>query len=227
MNRRLKKYADKQSLQYRNEEFLEELKARRCEKKKRYNFFNKKFVSASAALVVLTVCLLCVFLIKPAMDGDSNHQDEPTTPPKKYQAGYHDVVNSNLEEVNEALDYFSFATGEHIQKYTDKEYGDILFYSILYTDEDELTTIDFKIGVNPDYEVVAKLFDKEYTHKGTVAAYEVQYDETLVCEDGIYVFTEKGKITTDREIIYIEAELVRFDENSNFIETLNEIIQAK
>lgn len=225
MNRRLKKYAEKQLLQYRNVEFLKELKGRVRKKKKQHNFFNKKFVAAGVAFVTITVVILCIFLIKPAMNGDFNYQDKPTTPAKEYRGENQKVLNSNLREVNEALDYLSFATGDSIQKCIDKEYGDTLYYSIIYTDDDELSMFDFKICVNPDYKMMG--FDKEYTQNGTVASYELQYKETASCEEGIYFFSEIAKITTECEIIFIEAEIVKFDANSNFIETLNEIIQAK
>lgn len=240
MNRKLKKYTEKQMAQYRNEEFLEKLKSRQREKTNQHHFYNKKFVSLfvslSAVLVTATVVLLCVFLIKPAAtDSDVGPQaplqsepviEEPTNEisPKKYLGGSQ-IVDSNLNEVNDALNYFSFATGGRIKKHTDEQYNETLYYFLTYTSEDELSTFEFKICVNPDYKLDE--MDEEYDREGVVASREIKFSETVNCEDGIYFFTESGRITTDREIILINAEIIGFEENSNFIELLNQIIQEK
>lgn len=242
MNRKLKKYAEKQSTQFRNEDFLEELKVRQREEKNWHGFLNKRVVSLSVslsiAIITLTVALLCVLFNKPTtqnMDGKPQVSlqidpvnDEPPNEivqPKEYLSDNRISVDSDLNEMNGDLNDFSFVAGEDIKKYIDKEYNEILYYYFNYTSDDELSSIEFKICVNPDYKMVGA--DKEYDNEGTVASQEIQYSETVKCEDDIYFFTESGKIMTDQEIILIDAEIIGLEENSNFIEILNEIIQAK
>ena len=242
MNRELKKYAEKQSIQYRNEEFLEELKVRQREGKKEHRFFNKKLVSLYASLGVvlatIMVVLLCVFLIKPSTtttDIESQTpiymepaQEEPVhdmIPVKEYLEENMEKEDCDLTDVNNALSYISFSAGDHIQKIIDKKYKEILYYYFSYTSDDELVMLKFRVCGNPDYKMDGE--SKEYAQKGNVASYEIQYSETVNCDDDIYFFTESGRITTDREIILIDAEIIGFEENSNFIELLNEIIQEK
>lgn len=243
MNRKLKKYAEKQMAQYRNDEFLEELKSCQREKKNQHVSFNKKVVSLcvylSVAIITLTVALLCVFLIKPTTSDAGVEtqtplqaepiQEKPTPQEVKPGKGYLEenltVEDCGMEEVNSSLYYLSFLIESSVKKNTDKLYNETLFYQFGYTCANELANFKFKICVNPDYKMVE--MDEEYEKEGTVASYEIQYSETVNFEDDIYFFTESAKITTDREIILIDAEIIGFEENSNFIEILNEIIQAK
>lgn len=242
MNRKLKKYAEKQLAQYRNEEFLEELKTYRREKIKRHGFSNKKIVSLcvslSVVLVTLMVTLLCVFLIKPTTTDTNVTPQEPLqiepkneepikeiSPIKYYKGENRKSVYSDLNEINSVLNGFSLVVGDNIEKRIDEEYKEVLYYYLNYTGEDELSTIEVKICVNPDYKMEEA--EKEYAQEGIVATQIIQYNEEVRAEDDLFFFTEIGVIKTDHETIVVTAEIIGLEENSNFIELMNEIIKAK
>ena len=234
MNKQLKKYADKQLNVYRNEGFLNELKAKQKETqmKNRRKKILPICLSTGSALVMLAVALLCVFLINPpAVPADPDNteqkgQKEEEVEKKTYLETDQIFKGSNLEELNGALTYFSFSgDGFTVDKCVDSHYNETLYYYVTYTDEEGLYLIYFTILTNPNYTIENS--EDGYDLQGTVASYAVKYFENSESEDGIFFFTDNGVITTGKEKIYLNAEIIGFDEDSGFIEMLNTLVSAK
>ena len=236
MNKKLKKYAEQQLLSYQNEDFLMELKEKQKERQKENGKSRKRLISigfsVGGAVVAIAIVLLCVFLIHPPKTevGDIPQtpiQLEPTQDnPKKEYGVEEKSAESSVEELNSDLQFVVLKGDAYqIKKYIDDIYNDTLYYYFMYNSEDELATFTFKISANPDYKLDGA--DKQHERQGTVATFAIRYDEEVNCEDDIYFFTESGVIKTDHETIVVTAEIIGFDENSHFIELLNEIIKAK
>ena len=235
MNKQLKKYADKQLNVYRNEGFLNELKAKQKETqmKDRRKKILPICLSTGSALVMLAVALLCVFLINPPTvpadnaDHDNTEQTEQEEVVQKtYLETNQTIEESSLEELNGALNCFSFdGDGFVVDKYVDNFYNETLYYYVTYTDEEGLYLIHFTILTNPNYTIENS--EDGYDLQGTVASYAVKYFENSESEDGIFFFTDNGVITTGKEKIYLNAEIIGFDEDSGFIEMLNTLVSAK
>ena len=235
MNKQLKKYADKQLNVYRNEGFLNELKAKQKETqmKDRRKKILPICLSTGSALVMLAVALLCVFLINPPTvpadnaDRDNTEQTEQEEVVQKtYLETNQTIEESSLEELNGALKCFSFdGDGFVVDKYVDNFYNETLYYYVTYTDEEGLYLIHFTILTNPNYTIENS--EDGYDLQGTVASYAVKYFENSELEDGIFFCPDNGVITTGKEKIYLNAEILGFDEDSGFIEMLNTLISAK
>lgn len=236
MNKKLKKYVEQQLLPYQNEAFLTDLKEQQRDRRKERKEKHKKLISVcfavGGAVAAIVVVSLCVFLINPPQPNRGEIPQVPSqlepaqeNPPKIYSGGQISV-DCGIEEINSALQFVTIESSVyHINKFIDDVYNDTLFYHLIYTSEDELETVTLKISVNPDYKLNA--VDNQYERQGTVATFAIQYDEEVKYEDGIYLFTESGVIKTDHEIIVVTAEIIGLEENSNFIELMNEIIKAK
>lgn len=236
MNKKLKNYVEQQLLPYQNEAFLTDLKEqqrdRRKERKEKYKKLIPVCFSIGGAVAAIAVILLCVFLINPSQidRGESPQapsQLEPVqeNPPKIYSGGQINV-DCEIEELNDDLQFIALSGNNYlISKFIDDVYDDTLYYHLIYSSEDELETVTLKVSMNPDYRLEG--VDKQYERTGTVATFVIQYDEEVNYEDEIYFFTESGVIKTDHEIIVVTAEIIGLEENSNFIELMNEIIKAK
>ena len=234
MNRKLKKFANKQLKRYQNEDFLNELKAKQKESK--MNNKHKKFIpiclSTSSAVIMLAVALLCVFLIKPPVvsdnvrDNQPDNKQEEVIPPKTYSEDNQVSEDSDTEELNGALNSIKFC-GDNLSvvKYTDSHYNETLYYSVVYSSDEDPFYVDFKVLTNPDYTI--DFGEMVYNQQGTVASYEIQYVENCEQDEDIFSFTDSAVIKTDKETIYINAEIFGFEGSSGFIELLNEIIQTK
>ena len=241
MNRKLKKYANKQLKRYRNEDFLNELKSKQKEMKK--NNDRKKFIpiclSTSSALVMLAVALLCVFLIKPPVvaDDTTEHINKPTeqteteqeTKEKTYGEGNQCIKDSDLDELNSELKYFNcaFDGGDYyITRNVYSHNDETKYYLVTYTSEDGFFNVEIIILTNPNYNIDYSYMI--YNKEGTIASHEIQYVEHCESDDdGMFRFTGSGAIITDKEKIYMNTDYFTFDEESIFIEMLNEIIIAK
>ena len=246
MNRKLKKYANKQLKRYRDEDFLNELKSKQKEMKK--NNDRKKFIpiclSTSSALVMLAVALLCVLLIKPPVkvvdnnstnvidnvtDRDNTEQTEQKQEEieqKTYMETNQSLTSSSLEEMNGALSSFSFnGDGFIVDKCVDSFYNETLYYYVTYNDEEGLYFMEFTVLTNPNYTI--ENVEDGFVLQDTVASYALKYYERSEEEDDMFIFTDRGVITTGKEKIYLDVEIYSFDENNPFVETLNKMIIAK
>ena len=237
MDKKLKKYAEKQLAPYQNEKFLMELKSKINEQKKEKANKRKKFVSMwlsfGGTIAVIVVVLICVFVIKPANNIQENSQTpiqiEPNSEEilqKKYLEENRKTLEVTLEELNSILQDISFC-GENcsVKKIIDNYYNEQLYYYVTYNDNEGFIQADFTISVNPNY-IIDSAY-KEYDRQGIVASFEIQYAEDSEIEEGMFFFTDSGVIKTEHEVIYTNAEIIGFDDNNNFIEMLNEIIEAK
>ena len=181
---------------------------------------------------MLAVALLCVFLIKPPVvsdhvrDNQPDNKQEEVIPPKTYSEDNQVSEDSDTEELNGALNSIKFC-GDNLSvvRYTDSHYNETLYYSVVYSSDEDPFYVDFKILTNPDYTI--DFGEMVYNQQGTVASYEIQYVENCEQDEDIFSFTDSAVIKTDKETIYINAEIFSFEEDSCFIDLLNEIIQTK
>ena len=221
MNKKFKKYVDDQLTLYQNEEFLKELKLKQKERSDEKGVARPKKValccSIGAAVLTLIILLMCVFLIKPVNDTDF---------PRTYLEEDQQVEACELAELNEDLRCVSFHLGDSvINKHTDERHKETLFYTVSYISDDMLVQILFTVVTNSNYK--ADGADIEYDRDGLIASYELRYEEEATFEDDIYIFSEKGIISTEYEIIVIDGGVVGLEEDSHFTEILNEIIRTK
>ena len=110
-----------------------------------------------------------------------------------------------------------------IQRCVDGKYLETLYYFVTYTNEDDLIQADFTVIVNPDYKKEEETYDKE----GTVASFPLVYWENSECEDDLYFFTESGVIKTNKERVFVTAEITAFESEGNFVGLLNDVITKK
>ncbi|MBR4800616.1 MAG: hypothetical protein IK048_02975 [Clostridia bacterium] len=223
MNRKLKKYAERQLETCENQEFLNELKAKQRENAKSGK--NRKriisiLVPLASTVIAAVVVLLCVFLIKPV---SANNQE------RQYQLNLEDMYSTSisLDTLNNEMTTIEFSEKPYakIDKYFDNKSNNFVFYYIEYVHDDEVSVVDFQISSDPQYK---EFIDKpNYNKQGVVAGKTIDYFESFTVEDEIYFFKVIGAIVSGQEIIYIEADLIALDENSGFIELLNDIVSAK
>lgn len=222
MNKKLKKYAARQTKNLAKTESLITLKEK--QKEMRSVTWNKRkfiplIVGTVFSVITIAVVLLCVFFI-------GSEDETNDTAPRVYLEENLSSQNITVEALNEELQYFTFVNGNYsINRFEDEDYGETLFYSVNFVDEDGLNQMDFVVAVNPNYNI--EFEHKEYIKRDTVIGYAIEYVETYSEDEGLYFFTVKGEINIEEETVYIIAEIISFDEDSHFIEQLNRIIEKK
>lgn len=239
-DKRLQEYANKSMEQYNNPEIFEQLKQHIKPKEKKeawYERISRKTwyaVGGSFATVaIVAVVLLCVFLIEPGIlslhdtnttpNATDNPTDIPTATPKKEYFGYILVGNSSTQKVNqytEALDLTEIDL-VYVKEHTDSHYGDILYFSMGYYNEETLDNVVLNVVTNQDYNYV--FLDSTNWNKTTYRGYELVYNEAFEEDEGIYFFTVNAILKTDKENITIYYEGVSLEETSNFISALDQI----
>lgn len=225
MNKKLKKYIAGQMKKIDGTNSLTRLK----EQQKKMNDSSKQcrrgrlsfIIGVGFSIVTLVVILLCVYFIKIE---DENIEKEP----RAYLEENLSVEAVTMETLNEELPSFSFSKNKYcinsIKRYNDKYYGETLFYSIEYTNDEGLI-IDFIVLTNTDYNI--EFEHQQYTKKDSIIGYEINYTEIITEDDGIYFITVKGEIVFEKEVLYITVELVSFAKEYSLKELLDKIIVNK
>ncbi len=239
-DKRLQEYANKSMEQYNNPEIFEQLKQHIKPQEKKeawYERISRKTwyaVGGSFATVaIVAVVLLCVFLIEPGilssnnMDTTPNATDNPTdtpiVPPKKEYFDNYLSANSSIQKANQQTEFLDLTENNlvYVVEHTDSHYGDILFYSIGYYNEENLDNWVLNVVTNEDYNYV--YYDSTYWSKTTYRGFELVYNEVLEEDDGAYLFKIDAILKTDKENIEIYCDGVRFEEVSNFLSALDQI----
>ena len=233
----LQEYANKTMEQYNDPEILEQLKQHIKPKKAWYEKISRKTwyaVGGSfATIAVVVVALLCVFLIEPGVlspnDSDptpnvnDNPSDTPVVPPKKEYFGEDIETISSIIEVCEYTKNLDLSDLNivYVKEHTDSQYGDILYFSVKYYNEESLDNFIVNVVTNEDYEYDFK--DATNWTQTTYKDFELLYEEKVTEEDGLYFFTVEAILKTDKEDIAIYYEGVGFEETSNFLSALDQV----
>ena len=238
-DKRLQEYANKSMEQYNNPEIFEQLKQHIKPKEKKEAWYEKisrrtwyAVGGSFATVAIVAIVLLCVFLIEPSIlsphdtnttpNATDNPTDIPTTPPKKEYFGYNETKSSIIEinQYTQKLDY-SEKNNIYVNKYIDIKYGDILYFSMGYYNEENLDNVVLNVVTNQDYNYV--FLDSTNWNKTTYRGYELVYNESFEEDEGTYFFTVYAILKTDKENIEIRYEGVSLEETSNFISALDQI----
>lgn len=211
-NKKLQKIANESLNQFHDEEFLQELKSKVGASKRTYNPQKvrlKRFGICLTAVITATV-ICCVFLLP------STKQE------KQYMLEHLTSVASTVEEVNNEMIYYQVSDNFMVTKYYDSQYGDTLYYKLLYAHDNVLNSLQLIVRTNQmfNYNFVHDEYKKNLQFKG----HELQYCEELKVEDGLYFFKNKGEIHTNYEIIYIEYDGISLEENSSFLTLISTLL---
>lgn len=218
-NKKLQEYANQSLKTLNNDEFLNVLKERieikKTEHHKRKQLRNPVLIG-SVAIIVVVVTFLCVFLIGSPDIEDPNK--------KQYLQANQESSESTIIDLNFATDNLDLVIDLEfsVSKIIDSKYDEILYYSICYSNEETLDTVQLYVVVNKEYDFI---FDHaEYDKENDISGQKLNYIESCSFEDEIYYFSAYGEIITQSEKIYIEYNGVSFEENSNFILIINQLL---
>jgi hypothetical protein len=186
-------------------------------------------ISASTVIVaVLTLVLCLVFLLPTAPIIPNNPIDPSVTIPddkKHYLQENEIMVDSSIVELNANLSSIIFSIGDSFNILAKRTYdsisNDTLFYSISLTD-DELKKITFYVYVNKDYE--HKRINEENSTPALINGFELDCYAQTMLDDIIYSHTAKALMTYEGITVYIEYNEMSLDEESNFLEVLEQIL---
>lgn len=234
--KRLQEYANKSMEQYNSPEIFEELKQYIKPKEVWYEKFSRKtwyaIGGSFATIAVVVVVLLCVFLIEPGvlstndLNPTPNVSDNPTpsvVPPKKEYFGYNKETDSSIMEVNQHMQNLelSYDNVVHVKKHSDSQYGDVLYFSMSYYNEETLDSLIINVVTNQDYEY--KFNDSTHWRKTSYKGYDLLYNEAYKEDEGIYFFKVDAILETDKEDVAICYEGVSLEETSNFLSALDQV----
>ena len=223
MKKKLQEYANKELEQLKNEEFLNSLKAKQNvhENDVGNKRIYKIMLSSGISVLCLAIILLCVFLIKPAQTPVADNT-------KLYLEENISSSEIDVSLLNNDLKVVSFANDidfNDVRVYRDAKYDETLYYYVSYVSEDELVRVNFTILTNKDYKI--DFLHKDFDRSISISGHELDYAESYTVDEDLYFFKSKGELISDQEIIYIEAEIIGFEENSYFEEVVETIIRGK
>ena len=239
-DKRLQEYANKSMEQYNNPEIFEQLKQHIKPKEKKEAWYEKisrktwyAVGGSFATVAIVAVVLLCVFLIEPGIlslhdtnttpNATDNPTDIPTIPPKKEYFGNVLSANSSITTANQQTEFLDLTEIDlvYVVAHRDSHYGDILYFSMGYYNEETLDNVVLNVVTNQDYNYV--FLDSTNWNKTTYRGYELVYNESFEEDEGTYFFTVNAILQTDKEDIEIYYEGVSLEETSNFISALDQI----
>ncbi len=197
-NKDLQKIADESLNEFRNENFKEELFAKRAELYREKSSVQRSAKNKNAALrwafsavgtlaIILAVIVPCVLFLSPS-PGDTN-----TPAPPHY--GWDDELNtaSAIDDVNSVLSGY-LLDDEYVQAVSlvvDGKTGDELYYDISWENFEELKGCRIIVIINPYYEP----FEKSTNSEMTVAELNIKYsmETEYDAEYGVYAFEGWGE----------------------------------
>ncbi len=227
MDRRIKKQANESLSRFRNDEFLKRMKAKQKEKAKEKKNLISICLSLASTFVIVAAALVCAILIKPASALPPDDARPEVKPEKHYMLENLRVHTADLTELNASLNYLTFVGEEEnitVERCVDSVYEETLYYHVVYVIDEGLSYMDFIVVVNPDYK---KEETAPYSESATVASFPLRYAENCEEDEDIYFFTENGLIETDKEKLFINAEIVAFENDSGFVLLLENAIKSK
>lgn len=210
VNESLTKNRDEQllkSLKIQNERLIN------AKRKSRQQSFRFAKLSSCLAVVLIIAIIGGVFLFK-----DDNSREEFA-----YVEEY--SVQSTIEDLNKYTDFIDLNNNIEwsVVKYFDNKYNHVLYYIVIGENFATFETYHFTIVVNKNYKKADMnlYYNQEQRISNQTLLY---YEEVEVDDDMIYTYKSQGKIVTEKETIFMRYESIGFNETSNFIPSISNLL---
>ena len=211
VNESLAKNRDEQllkSLKIQNEHLIN------AKRKSTKRPFKLAMVSSCVAVVLVVAIIGGLFLFKQ----DSGSTDQ-------YFIDNEIRMESNVSELNTYTDFIDLNNNIvwEVIKYLDTKYNHVLYFIVAGENFATFETYHFTVVVNKNYKKAdMNLF---YNQEQSISNQKLlYYEEFEVDEDEIYTFKSRGKIVTEKETIFMRYESVGFNETSNFIPSISNLL---
>lgn len=211
VNESLAKNRDEQllkSLKIQNERLIN------AKRKSTKRPFKLAMVSSCVAVVLVVSIIGGLLLFKP------NNTDS-----KHYFADNERRVESTLSELNSYTEYIDLNNYIELKvvKYIDILYNDTLYFIVIGENPSTLEIFGLTIIVNEAYTYEES--NLSYNSEYSLLNYNLLYcEEYNIDDDGIYSFVTYGKIITEKETLYINYESIGFNETSNFLPSISNLL---
>ncbi len=202
----------------RDEQLLKSLKIQN----ERLNNAKRKSRQQSFRFAKLSSCLAVVLIIA-IIGGLFLFKDDTRREEYAYLEEY--SVQSTVEDLNSFTDFIDLnkKIEWRVKKFSDKIYNHTLYFIVDGENFETFETFSITIIVNEKYNY--KDTNMRYNSKYSLLSYDLLYFEKFnIDDDGIYTFVNHGKIITQKETLYINYESIGFNETSNFIPSISNLL---
>lgn len=202
----------------RDEQLLKSLKIQN----ERLNNAKRKSRQQSFRFAKLSSCLAVVLIIA-IIGGLFLFKDDTRREEYAYLEEY--SVQSTVEDLNSFTDFIDLnkKIEWRVKKFSDKIYNHTLYFIVDGENFETFETFSITIIVNEKYNY--KDTNMRYNSKYSLLSYDLLYFEKFnIDDDGIYTFVTNGKIITDKEALYINYESIGFNQTSNFIPSISNLL---
>ncbi|MCL2798152.1 MAG: hypothetical protein FWD58_08895 [Firmicutes bacterium] len=204
------------------EEHYPGYKEQQKQKKIRKHRLRLTWISLSSSMAAVAIVVSLV-LLWPLMFPIS---DDP--PGKHYLLENEESTASNLAALNAdaknfLLELDAACEGE-VRQWFDSVSGDILYYSLIFENQDSLEAFKIYVYVNPDYKIPVGLEDA--TETISLGKFEITYFKKIINDDWAFVLTYHAITEYSGVTIYIEYEQLSLDEESNFFNFFSQTFQV-
>lgn len=211
VNESLAKNRDEQllkSLKIQNEHLIN------AKRKSTKRPFKLAMVSSCVAVVLVVAIIGGLFLFKQ----DSGSTDQ-------YFIDNEIRIESTVSELNTYTDFIDLSSSIdwRVTKGIDGVYNHVLYFIIMGDNYETFETYHFTIVVNKNYKKADMnlYYNQEQSISNQTLIY---YEEVEVDDDMIYTFKSRGKIVTEKETVFMNYESVGFNETSNFIPSISNLL---
>ncbi len=211
VNESLAKNRDEQllkSLKIQNERLIN------AKRKSTKRPFKLAMVSSCVAVVLVVAIIGGLFLFKQ----DSGNTDQ-------YFIDNEISIESTVSELNTYTDFIDISSSIdwNVTKVIGSASNNVLYFIITGEDFATFETYHFTVVVNKNYKKAdMNLF---YNQEQSISNQKLLYYEKFeVDEDEIYTFKSRGKIVTEKETVFMNYESVGFNETSNFIPSISNLL---
>lgn len=219
-NKKLQEFANKSLLPLKDDAVLDELKGHTVQTSSNKRLSKKTIFAmvSSMCAVVLTIVLLCVFLVEPKIPTDQ------TGDSKFYAIENQRTVASSIDEVNNATEHFAIKdlSDIMINKVVDYHYNETLYFVIAFNNDETMESLTLFVVVNDDYTLPFPIVGTIINE--TIADYSVSYTERYTEDDGLFFVDTTGEIFIENGRVFVEYSGVDFEKRNNFLTYLSRII---
>lgn len=228
-DKELQKIADSSLAEYHNEEVSRELKAviksnkdrvtNSSHKRRKLTILSLVSSATLAAVAVIVVCICLPIINKPIEE-------------KNYGVGNRIFKVSDVNVLNADLTYFSVYISDPdaiVFKAIDEYYNETLYYSIDINYYDTGEMIELVVVTNKDFKYPFDYANNNtYDRKQSIGNYILTYSENLeFIEQDLYYVQTYGELVTDKEMFYFSYNGFVFEESTNFVNYVQQIITVK
>lgn len=203
----------------RDEQLLKSLKIQNerlnnAKRKSTKRPFKLAMVSSCVAVVLVVAIIGGLFLFKQ----DSANTDQ-------YFIGNEISIESTMSELNTYTDFIDLSSSIDwsVTKYLDTKYNHVLYFIVIGENFATFETYHFTVVVNKNYKKADMnlYYNQEQRISNQTLLY---YEEVEVDDDMIYTYQSRGKIVTEKETIFMRYESIGFNETSNFIPSISNLL---